>query len=341
MPTLSGRTVRTVDTDERFVWVGTDNGLSRYDKNLGTWKNYKQTGGSEEIATHNGHWHRHRPKSRGMLSDNAVSSIVADEQYVWVGTRDGANRFDKIALRWDQYKTEHGLPANNVTSVSTDGNNIWVGTHSGIGKYPRTADDLNAWIAYTSGTEIQPSAVSKEFAESLVTDEIWCITASQKHVWVGTRRGVSKYDIGRDIWKTITAEDGLASDEVSCIAVNGDRIWFGSDRGVTFYNETTEDWRAYTTKDGLVSDKITTIGVDGTDVWIGTYNAGISRYDQLKNSWTTYTREDGLAHNGILSMAIGNTYVWFGTYRGLSRFDKRTGIWTTFTEAYGPEDILR
>ena len=341
LPTLAGRTVRTVDTDERFVWVGTDSGLSRYDKNLGTWKNYKQTGGAEEIATHNGHWHRHRPKSRGMLSDNAVSSIIVDEQYVWVGTRDGANRFDKIALRWDQYKTEHGLPANNVTSVSTDGNNIWVGTHSGIGKYPRTADDLNAWIAYTSGAEIQPSAVSKEFAESLVTDEIWCITASRKHVWVGTRRGVSKYDIGRDIWKTITAEDGLASDEVSCIAVDGERIWFGSDRGVTFYNERTEEWRAYTTEDGLASDKITTIGVDGTDVWIGTYNAGISRYDQLKNSWTTYTRKDGLAHNGILSMAIGNTYVWFGTYRGLSRFDKRTGIWTTFTEAYGPEDILR
>ena len=341
LPTLSGRTVRTVDTDERFVWVGTDRGLSRYDKDLGTWKNYKQTGGSEEIATHNGHWHRHRPKSRGMLSDNAVSSIVVDEQYVWVGTRDGANRFDKIALRWDQYKTEHGLPANNVTSVSTDGNNIWVGTNSGIGKYPRTADDLNAWIAYTSGTEIQPSAVSKEFAESLVTDEIWCITASKKNVWVGTRRGVSKYDISRDIWKTITAEDGLASDEVSCIAIDGERVWFGSDRGVMLYNEKTEDWHAYTTQDGLVSDKVTTIGVDGTDVWIGTYNAGISRFDQLKKSWTTYTRNDGLAHNGILSMAIGSTYVWFGTYRGLSRFDKRTGIWTTFTEAYGPEDILR
>ena len=341
LPTLSGRTVRTVDTDDRYVWIGTDNGMSRYDKDLGTWKNYRQTGGSEEIATHNGHWHRHRPKSRGMLSDNAVSSIVVDEQYVWVGTRDGANRFDKIASRWNQYKTEHGLPANNVTSVCTDGFNIWVGTNSGIGKYPRTADDLNAWIAYTSGSEIQPSAVSKEFAESLVADEIWCMTASKKNVWVGTRRGVSKYNIGRDIWKTITSADGLASDEISCIAVDGEHIWFGSDRGVSFYNEKTEDWRTYTTQDGLASNKVTTIGVDGTDVWIGTYNAGISRFDQTVKSWKTYTRDDGLAHNGILSMAVGSQYVWFGTYRGLSRFDKQANIWTTFTEAYGPEDILR
>ncbi len=341
LPTLVGRTIRTVATDERFVWVGTDKGMSRYDKALGTWKNYQQEGGSENIETHDGHWHEHRRKKRDCLSDDVVSSIVVDEQYVWVGTRDGANRFDKIALRWDQYKTEHGLPANNVTSVSSDGDSIWVGTNSGIGKYPRTADDLNAWITYTSGTEIQPSAVSKEFAESLVTDQIWCITASKKYVWVGTRRGVSQYDISRDIWKTITVEDGLASDEVSCIEIDGDNVWFGSDRGVTLYNEKTEVWAAYTTEDGLASNKVTTIGVDGTELWIGTYNAGVSRFDQLTNTWTAYTREDGLAHNGILSMAVDSPYVWFGTYRGLSRFDKHTGIWTTFTESYGPEDILR
>ena len=341
LPTLVGRTIRTVDTDERFVWIGSDKGMSRYDKVLGTWKNYRQEGGSENIETHGGHWHRHGRKKRDCLSDNVVSSIVTDEQYVWVGTRDGANRFDKIAQQWDQYKTEHGLPANNITSVSSDGDSIWVGTNSGIGKYPRTADDLNAWITYTSGTEIQPSAVSKEFAESLVTDQIWCITASKKHVWVGTRRGVSKYDIGRDVWKTITAEDGLASDEISCIAIDGDNVWFGSDLGVTLYNEKTDVWAAYTMEDGLASNKVTTIGVDGTEVWIGTYNAGVSRFDQLTNTWTGYTRDDGLTHNGILSMVIGSEYVWFGTYRGLSRLDKRTGTWTTFTESYGPEDILR
>ena len=264
---------------------------------------------------------------------------MVDEQYVWVGTRDGANRFDKLALRWDQYKTGHGLPANNVTSVSNDGNNIWVGTNSGIGKYPRTADDLNAWIAYTSGTEIQPASVSKEFAESLVTDEIWCIASSKKNVWVGTRRGVSKYDIGKDTWKTITTEEGLASNEISCIAIDEERVWFGTDRGATVYNEETAAWTSYTTQDGLASNKVTSIDVDGTEVWIGTYNAGVSRFDPLANSWITYTRDDGLAHNGILSISVGDTYVWFGTYRGLSRFDKHTGIWTTFTESYGPEDL--
>ena len=71
--------------------------MSRYNKALGTWKNYRQEGGSENIETHGGHWHRHRRKKKDCLSDDVVSSIMVDDQYVWVGTRDGANRFDKIA----------------------------------------------------------------------------------------------------------------------------------------------------------------------------------------------------------------------------------------------------
>ena len=339
LPTLAGRAIRAVDTDERFVWVGSDSGMSRYDKVLGTWKNYRQTGGEQQINTHGGRWHWWERESEDTISDNAVSSIVVDEQYVWVGTRDGANRFDKIAHRWDQYRTEHGLPARNVTSVSSDGNNIWVGTNAGIGKYPRTADDLNAWISYTSGTEIQPSAVSKEFAESLVTDEVWSLAASKKNVWVGTRRGVSQYNIRKDTWRTITAENGLASNEISCIAIDGDRVWFGSDRGITLHDERTKRWITYTIQDGLASNQVTTIGVDGAEVWIGTYDSGVSQFNQETNLWTTYTREDGPAHNGILAIAVDDPYVWFGTYRGLSRLDKRTGIWTTFTEYHGPEDL--
>ena len=341
LPTLQGYAIRAVDIDERFVWVGSDNGLSRYDKVVGTWNNYRQEGGQQEIRTHGGRWDDWIPDFEDTISDNVVSSIVVDEQYVWIGTRDGANRFDKIANRWDQYKTEHGLPSNNVTSISSDGNNIWVGTNHGIGKYPRSSDDLNAWISYTSGTEIQPSAVSKEFAESLVTDEVRCVTASKKNVWVGTQRGISRYNISKDTWKTITAKDGLVSNEISCIAINNTQVWVGSDRGVTVYDEETEGWITYTAKNGLASNQVTTIGIDEMGVWVGTYDAGVSRFNQQTNRWITYTREDGLAHNGILSIAVDDLYVWFGTHRGLSRLDKRTNTWTTFTEHYGPEDILR
>ena len=118
-------------------------------------------------------------------------------------------------------------------------------------------------------------------------------------------------------------------------------MWIGSDRGITVYDEETEDWITYTAKNGLASNQVTTIGIDEMGVWVGTYDAGVSRFNQQANRWIAYTREDGLAHNGILSIAVDDFYVWFGTHRGLSRLDKRTNTWTTFTEHYGPEDILR
>ena len=75
--------------------------------------------------------------------------------------------------------------------------------------------------------KFNPLLYLKSLPSHLLQDEIWTITASKKNVWVGTRRGVSKYDIGRDIWKTITEEDGLVSNEISCIAIDGNScmVW--------------------------------------------------------------------------------------------------------------------
>ena len=50
-------------------------------------------------------------------------------------------------------------------------------------------------------------------------------------------------------------------------------------------------------------------------------------------------KKDGLAHNSVLSITLDGDRVWFGTSRGLSRYNKSTGSWTTFTQFYGPEDL--
>ena len=192
--------------------------------------------------------------------------------------------------------------------------------------------------------------VSEEYAKSLVSDEIWCLTADGKYVWVGTRIGASRYDKSRDTWVTFTKEDGLASDAVSSIAVEDSRVWFGSDNGVSMYDKNSHDWTILTTSDGLSSNRITCIASDGDSILFGTFDAGVSKYNRKTKSsvnevniktkkWEIYTKKDGLAHNSVLSVAVDGNLVWFGTSRGLSRYNKTTGDWTTFTQVYGPEDI--
>ena len=334
-----GNEVRSVVADERYVWCGTSQGLSRYDKLNGTWTSFRKKGGRQFISFGWRRWDWGEPEDEDSLVNNDINSLAVDDQYLWVGTKEGACRYDKIADRWDRYTTETGLPNQDVVAVVVDGYDIWAGTSAGLCKYPRMSDDPNAWVTYTSGIDIKPMVVSEEYAKSLVSDEIWSLAADGKYVWVGTRIGVSCYDKKRDTWTTFTREDGLAGDAVSSIAVEDGRIWFGSDNGVSMYDKNSHDFLILTTSDGLSSNRITGIASDGDSIWFGTFDAGVLRYDIKTKTFRIYTKKDGLAHNSILSIALDGKNVWFGTSRGLSRYDKTTGCWTTFTQVYGPEDI--
>jgi len=337
--TLIGNEIRAVVADERYVWCGTSQGLSRYDKLYGTWTSFRKKGGRQFISYGRNTIEFWEPEDENSLVNNDIKSLAVDDRYLWVGTKRGASRYDKIADRWDRYTRGTGLPNEDVVAVVVDGYDVWAGTSAGLCQYPRMSDDPNAWVTYTAGIEIKPMVVSEEYAKSLVSDEIWCLAADGKYVWIGTRIGVSRYDKGRDTWMTFTQEDGLASDAVSSIAVADGQIWFGSDNGVSVYDKDTHDWIILTTSDGLSSDKITCIASDGDNIWFGTSDAGVARYNTTTKEWETYSKKEGLAHNSVLSIALDGDLVWFGTSRGLSRYDQITDVWTTFTQFYGPEDI--
>jgi len=332
--TLTGDEVRAVTVDEQYVWCGTAYGIYRYDKIEGHWTHFKQQGGRQVIRVGNETWDWWQEESREGLVDNRIAGLLVDEQYLWVATQRGANRYDRIADSWDRYTAQRGLPTRNITTVTTDGSDIWLGTGKGLCKYPRMSDDPNAWVTYTTTIEIKPMILSEEYASSLVSNEIRALATEKDYIWAGTERGVSRYDKKRDTWRTYTSKDGLLDDKVSCIAVDENNVWFGTARGVTMYSKQTYDWINFTTKDGLPSNQITCIAVDGNTVWFGTFAAGIAKYDQKTKSWTTFTEQNGLAHNSVLSMAVDGNFLWFGTRRGLSRYDKQTNAWTTYTEYY-------
>ena len=342
--TLTGDEVRAITVDERYVWCGTTYGIYRYDKIEDDWIHFKQKGGRQMIKVGNDTYDWWQEESEEGLVNNQITGLSVDEQYLWVATQRGANRYDKIADIWDRYTDRQGLPTRNITAVTTDGSDVWMGTGKGLCRYPRMSDDPNAWITYTTTIEIKPMILSEEYASSLVSNKIRALAAEKDYIWGGTERGVSRYDKKHDTWQTYTSEDGLLDDKVSCIAADENNVWFGTARGVTMYSKRTHDWINFTTKDGLPSNQVTCIAIDGNRgtiasqtscvVWFGTFDAGLARYDPKTGSWTTFTEENGLAHNSVLSMAVDGNFLWFGTRRGLSRYDKQTNAWTTYTEYY-------
>ena len=126
---------------------------------------------------------RHYQVENG-LSDNMATCCVQDRKgYIWIGTRDGLNRFDGYTFkvfRNDPDETET-LGSNWITCLGCDMNgDLWVGTLSGLYQYddekesfrhiPFTADkgidifqfdkDNKLWILMDGSGSIRRTASS-------------------------------------------------------------------------------------------------------------------------------------------------------------------------------------
>ena len=365
--------------DSRYVWVGTSRGLSRYDKEKGTWLSFT------------------KPTT---LADRRAVAVATDSRYVWIGTHRGLSRYDKRYDRWKHFQKsqkerneeddgdeeveekeeKNELVDNNVIDLSVGKRYIWIATEGGVGRYDKIADrfesytkenqlpsvDIRAvvenrsdvWIGTKNGIskhsilsddrnawETYNAAieilptVEGKYAKSLKNDDVRCLAADENRVWAGTKTGVSLYALRQGTWTTFTQEAGLASDEVSCITIDNEQVWFGSGRGVTVYDTVSETWRTLTETDGLGSNLITSMAIHGDQVWFGTFDKGVTMLDKTTEQFTTFTKADGLPHNGILSIAIDGDYLWFGTHGGLTRYDSLAGTWTVYTERFDHDGI--
>jgi signal transduction histidine kinase/ligand-binding sensor domain-containing protein/CheY-like chemotaxis protein len=109
--------------DQGIFWLGTPNGLLRFDHRTGQWK----------LFTHD-------PQTANSLSGNAVLSIEADPRsgdVLWLGIDGGGlNKFDMRTGEVVRYSTKDGLPNNVVYSVLADGaGSLWMSTNKGISKF--------------------------------------------------------------------------------------------------------------------------------------------------------------------------------------------------------------
>ena len=168
----------------------------------------------------------------------------------------------------------------------------------------------------------------------LLSDRVLSLAVDSRYLWVGTDRGLSRYDKTRGQWTNFTVRDGLAHNHVLSIVLDGAQVWIGTRDGVSRYEIPTGTWRRYMPRDGLAGREVSCIAVDSRFIWFGTPN-GLSRYDKETNSWARKREEDGLAGNFVTQIAIDDDYIWVGTENGVSRYDKLTDSWNNYDKESG------
>ena len=168
----------------------------------------------------------------------------------------------------------------------------------------------------------------------LLSDRVLSLAVDSHYLWVGTDRGLSRYDKAGGRWDNFTVKDGLAHNHVLSIVLDGAHVWIGTRDGVSRYEIPTGTWRRYMPRDGLAGREVSCIAVDSRFIWFGTPN-GLSRYDKETNSWARKREEDGLAGDAVTQITIDNDYIWVGTENGVSRYDKLTDSWNNYDKDSG------
>ena len=237
--------ITSIAVDDNIVWFGTQDGLTRYDRDRNNWRTLTVVDN---------------------LVDNFVHDIVIDDSYIWAATERGVSRLNKAPWGSDSLKIHHVLYPSlgniAVYDIEKQYNLLWMATEFGVFVY----DIEKNTGGFYQGAE-GPAALAT-FAVSGYKDEIWFgteegiaafnsatkewlnpparlyqtdaginrILAAKDAVWVATNEGVLKFDRARDRWVHYTILDGLSSDNVYSLYLEGDYIWFGTANGLTrFY----------------------------------------------------------------------------------------------------------
>ena len=305
-----GHILCMIQDSEGYIWVGTYNGLNRYN------------GYTFDVF----HADRENPNS---LFINAVYSLFEDRDgNIWCGTW-GVDLFNRKTGGFTHITAEAGentLSAGEISSIKQDRQGImWFATQGGgLNKYnPKTKK-----ITYFNRDNNK--ALKSDYINDILIDH-------EQQLWIATEDGgLSRMNLKDESIITYNHIYGVPasvpSNKVTCIFEDRQgRRWFGDAEGHLFvYNESADSFKTY---DALQSDKgfkrsrIMQIVQDWNgNLLLASNGAGLILFNYKSEKSKLYLHNDrssgSLISNETYSLLIdkANT-VFIGSYgRGISRF---------------------
>ncbi|HYQ58454.1 MAG TPA: two-component regulator propeller domain-containing protein [Draconibacterium sp.] len=171
------------------------------------------------------------------LSSSAINSITQDQNgFIWIGTRNGLNRFDgntfKVYQHVDVRKSIHALPGNVVLATFIDEmNNLYVGTNDGLSRYDPERDNFYNFKIDTLSCLYQRSIEVLDIVEN---DSGTFFLASSDGLILFNPQKNSCRDI------QLTNDPGTSKTVVNDLFLAKDgRLWIATKSGLYTMNSTT------------------------------------------------------------------------------------------------------
>jgi ligand-binding sensor domain-containing protein/signal transduction histidine kinase len=314
---LPQNTVHSIaQTRDGYVWIGTEEGLARFDGVRFTVFDKRNT---------------------PQFKSNYIRALLADRQgALWIGTAEGLIRM--LGGKFTVFTTNEGLPSDTITAIYEGRNgNLWVATTTGLalfqsggvtkfstrerligGSIQALFEDVEGalWIAtpYGVGRVKDGKFSNYTVRDGLGSNSVRAIQQDRYgQLWFGSLAGLTSFSGGR--FTTYTTRDGLPNDRILSLHAERDgTLLIGTAGGLCRFNDGR--FSGFNAGDALSTGIILSLleDIEG-NLWVGTESGGINLLKDTK--FTTYSVRNGLSNDitkPIYEDRQGS--IWIGTDGG-------------------------
>lgn len=252
------------------------------------------------------------------ISQPTVTSIYQDEfGIIWVGTKDGLNRYNgtDFYIFRPKENDKNSLYNNNIGTICGDRNgHIYIRCKYAVVEYD----------------------IRKDVFHTIRDNNILAIHYGNSRLWACTRDSLFTYNPAE---KRLEYYYTLKDVRISCLMEDpGGNLYVGTMNKGLYVIDTNKKWLRY-----FADKDITCLYRDSKEnIWVGTKDDGLIRLDR-NGSTITYVHTpyaNGLSSNYVRCLAEdnGGNY-WVGTYKGLDKLDVTTHTFTNYTEDNKPYSL--
>jgi ligand-binding sensor domain-containing protein/signal transduction histidine kinase len=306
----------------------------------------------------------------GLSNSNITSFLHDSDGFLWIGTRDGLNKYDGYDFKIYRNDQEDSttLLKNHIYFLFEDSNKqIWVSTRGGgLHLYDKKLDRFKrikefssycvvAYITEDLNRNVWISGVRNEHAFAARLDRktntwksyeifpsVEPVTFLQhekdNQFWVGIRRtGFYKWDLQSNKVEKYVSDpkdpQSISSGFLKAIADDQGHLWMSTAEGLSRFDRNTEKFVNFTvtnTKDQPALSIILDLCYDGRSIWMGTENGGLIALDTKNFKFRNFINDKNEP------ASLSDNSVW-SVYR-----DHQGRIWVgTFSKGLCVIDNLR